>query len=133
MSYCSSSDLDKRWGTRLMLQLLDRDRDGSADSGVLTAAQEECDGIIDSYLRAVASVPLTTVPNVVRSRAEEITVYLLWVAAPPDDVQRRYDQAIAWLRDVHAGRADLGLDDAQTGGLIATVSTGSSAFDWDAY
>lgn len=70
MSYCTRSDIEKRYGSNAVLALCDADRSGvlnSDEEGYITAAIEEADEDIDSALGGVYGVPFTTVPNKIKS------------------------------------------------------------------
>ena len=92
---------------------------------------------IDSYLRSRHSLPLdqTVVDGSPLDRiAADIVRYQISGELVSDDASGRYTKAIAWLRDVAAGRATLGEVDATptTSGRVV-LRGGVSGTDWDAY
>ncbi len=110
MSYASATDLEDAYGESELLQLADRDGDGLVDDPVLIAVLARADSLIDGYLATRYALPLTAPYPVALVAVEcELARYWLFDDAAPDRVKDGYDQAIAWLKDVAAGRALLAL------------------------
>lgn len=123
MTYASATDLDDAYGESEMLQLSDRDGDGFADAAVVAAVLARADSLIDGYLATRYALPLTPpYPPVVVAIACELARYWLFDDAAPDRVKDGYDQAIAWLKDVSAGRAALMLPAAGEESLTGSPS-----------
>lgn len=127
MTYCVKTDLEKRFGATEILQLLDRNRDNSADSGVFDAAAEDADALINGYLQGRYTLPLATVPDLVVAIACDVTRYNLWGTRAPDEVRKRYEDAVAKLKDVAKGLIKLALDD----GTAAETASDSSGFAYE--
>lgn len=122
MTYALLSDLFARAGETEILQVADRDDDNEPDADVVSAALEHADNIINGYLRSRYSVPLTAVPDLVRTWAVAIARYFLHRYGAPDYVEHDYKDALAALKDVAAGRITLpAADDGET----PTSGTGS--------
>lgn len=68
---------------------------------------------IDPYLQARYALPLASVPAVLVRVACDVARYYLYTIEATDVVEARFRAAQAFLRDVSAGRASLGLDAAQ--------------------
>ncbi len=85
--------------------------------------------LINSYIQlAVPSLPLESVPVVLKGYAIDILNYNLWLDGdPPEDVRRRYKDAIEWLKLVAKGEVSLGLDANDT---AVQTSNGASASDY---
>lgn len=110
MAYCTQSDLEKRFG-REIAQLLDRDRDGNADAGVFDAAAEDADALINGYVQTRYTLPLSTVPDLIVAIACDLTRYNLWGAKAPEEVRKRYEDAIGKLKDIARGLVTLAVGD----------------------
>lgn len=154
MSYLLASDLLTRIGAEELLQVCDRTMPRLVTAELLAAAVASADlsswpadevaavatvmsrlataikdaqSEIDSYLASRYSVPLATPPAVVARFAGDIARYCLHGNNADDTVQKRYDTAIAFLKNVAAGKATLG-PEAQTpapvGGIVEIVSAG---------
>lgn len=111
MTYAVQADMVTALGTDELVQLTDRADPavGAIDAAVLTRALEAADGEIDSYLGARYTLPLSSVPVILRDAAIDIARYRLHDRGMPDLVTENYKHRIAWLRDVAAGRASVGL------------------------
>lgn len=125
MPYATQTDLEDAYGADEMLQLADRDRDGVADAGFIDAALNRADSLIDGYLAGRYALPVAPVPPVLTATACDLARYWLYDDAAPDRVRQAFEDAIAWLKDVAAGKVLLQLPAAEAG-----ISAGSP--DWDA-
>lgn len=84
--------------------------DAAATAAIVSAALEEASGRVDSYCRSRYVTPLQPSDDVV-SLTLDIALYLLFsrrrTQTITETVQARFDQAIAFLKDISAGRASL--------------------------
>lgn len=122
MGYAVKQDLIDRYGEDEMIQLTDRNRLGVIDDGVLDSALADAADEVTPYLAARYAVPLASVPAVLVRITCQIARYRLYDDVAPDRIQKDYDGAIAFLKDVSRGVVTLGLDNA---GAAATVSNGA--------
>ena len=101
-----------------------RGDDSEIDAAVVAKAITDASGTIDSYIGARYALPLATVPDQIKSAAEDLARYQLYTVECPALVKERRDQVIAWLRDISTGKATLGVstpepaDAAQSGNEI---------------
>lgn len=111
MSYATQADMVLALGEDELIQLTDRAEPpvGAIDAIVLARALSAADGEIDSYLAARYRLPLASVPVILRDCATDIARYRLHDRGLPDRVRDTYKDRIAWLRDVAAGKASVGL------------------------
>lgn len=103
MAYATQADLVARFGEDLLLQLADRDHDGTLDADVLDAALADAAALIDGYLLTRYSLPLPSVPDVLRPIATAIAFRHLHTEGPPDEVERLYKDALARLDRIARG------------------------------
>lgn len=111
MAYITATDYTERFTQRELTQLL-----GTAGSTLkLETAVADATETVDSYLGAIPgrsfTLPLTVPPAKIKGVTADIARYELWAQNASEEVQRRYDQAIAYLKDLVAGRAKLIVDD----------------------
>ena len=129
MSYCAQSDLLEQIDEGVLIQLTDDHDAGSVDSGVVTRAVADADAEIDAYCGTRYEVPFDPVPALVRKLSVDIAIYNLYARRKgvPDDRQKRYDNAVRFLRDVSMGKATLGsdapADDSDTGPEATSVKS----------
>lgn len=111
MAYATTQDLIDSFSEEELTQLTDRDNNGAWDADVVDAALVAADEEINSYIGSRYTLPLASVPGPLRRRACDIARYFLYKDRPTGTVKDNYDAAMAWLRQVRAGDADLGLDE----------------------
>ncbi len=155
MTYIAATDLLARFGAEELAQLTDRgiprvltaDRltaaAGGADTSAWPAAESaaalaalsiigqaitDATSAVDGYLSGRYGVPLTTPPAVLKRVACDLARHYLYDDNEPETVADRYKEAVAWLRDVAAGKVALGPDAAgaqpAAGGCVEIVTSG---------
>lgn len=110
--YADEAAIVSRYSADTVLLLADRDRDGTADAGVVAQALDDATAEIDSYLVAVYQLPLTEpFPNLLVWWAVDIAVYKMAAdcAIQTKEHIRRYEAALAALLQVRQGKRDLGI------------------------
>lgn len=105
MTYAVKADLQKEIGDAELAQLTDRVNGTTIDDSVLNEALARADAEIDSYLATRYVLPFSSVPVRLKGIAMDVTRYYLFDARAPEIVVERYKAAVAWLKDVAAGRA----------------------------
>lgn len=104
MTYCTRGDLVQRFGDREIADLLDRNSDGQDDQQALVSRVADADALIDGYLGAKYAVPITgDIPQAIKLIACDIVRYLLWDDRAPEEVRRRYEDAVNRLKDYARG------------------------------
>jgi len=122
MPYCTAQDMIDRFGEPELLQLTDRAGVGVIDDQALGLAINDASAQIDGYLAGRYELPLATVPTILVSLACDLARYQLYDIRATDSVEKRRDDAIAYLKDVATGKVSLGLS---SGGVAATPSDGA--------
>lgn len=107
MTFASAQDLTDRFGDRELLMVADRDGDGVLDAGVLAAALQDADAEIISFIGQAVAIDPANPPLNLKRLACDIARYRLYGASPTDDVRKRYDDAVAFLKRVASGDATL--------------------------
>jgi phage gp36-like protein len=114
MAYSTQSDLEEQISQAELIELTDDAGGGSVDVSALTRAIADADAEIDSYCGGRYTMPFSPVPVIIRKLSVDIAVYNLFsrraVLKIPEDRQKRYDNAIRFLRDVSKGLISLGAD-----------------------
>jgi phage gp36-like protein len=112
MAYASQLDLENVYGTQLVTRLSDHDNDGVADPPPINDALRAASSIIDGYLSVRYQTPLDNPPALIRDLAVDIALYRLAYSRlkQTDEMRKRYEDAIAFLRQVAKGEASIGLD-----------------------
>ncbi len=138
MTYVTKQQLVDRFTAEKMAQLTDRFGDGDLDNDVLAEAIADADRTIDAYVSPRHTLPLTQAmidaSPLVRI-AGDLVIYFLQGDLSSEDADRRYKDAMQFLRDVQSGKASLGAQDAitPTSGHIETRCGESQSYDWGSY
>ena len=103
MPYATLADLIERAGQAEILQIADRDRDGTPDPAVIAAAIEDADNVVNGYVGAKYALPLPAVPDLVRTWSVSIARHVLHRNGAPEHVAVDYKDAITALKDVARG------------------------------
>lgn len=131
MTYATLQNLIDRFGADELIQLTDREGLGEIDTTVTDRALADADARINGYLAARYTLPLVNVPTELELLACDIARYLLHDDRVTEQIEQRYKDAIAQLRDVSRGVAVLGVDDSNnvlTGSNTAEISTTTPVF-----
>jgi phage gp36-like protein len=101
MPYITTAQYDDAFGNAELADL-------TAQSGIEFAiAEASAASLINGYLASRYTLPLAEVPDMVRGWALDITRYRLWSDQAPEEVRRRYEDALQQLRDLAARKIDL--------------------------
>lgn len=134
--YCSQDDLEKRYGTKMLVDLTDRamPRAGVADAAVITRAITDAGAEIDGYLAVRYALPLAATPAFVNDLAMRLAIYKLHASVVPEKIKDDYTLALRSLRDISAGVMKLDLAGAEPAVNTAneiTITSGSTRLTHD--
>jgi phage gp36-like protein len=121
--YCTQDDLLALIPPTELAQLTAESGD-TPDAAVVADAIAQAGAEIDSYLAVRYRLPLAATPDRIKSLAADIAIYHLYSRRSLMHQVRldKYTQAIAFLKDVAAGRARiLGADAAEEPGAAENV------------
>lgn len=111
MAYCDRVDIQRVIAEQDLRELTS---DGEQiDWAVVDDAILRASSIVDSYISVRYSVPITPTPKILEDKTVSIAVYLIYekraagMTEVPNDVRRRYEDALAWLKEVRDGKATL--------------------------
>lgn len=106
MAYLDQTGYTDRFTPRELQQLTQTGLGISLDKAIADASET-----VDSYLAAIPgrafTLPLAVPPAKIVGVTADIARYELWAQRASEEVQRRYEQAISYLKDLVAGRAAL--------------------------
>lgn len=140
MGYVTNADIEKRVGPAAYVQLTDDEGTGSANEDRVDEARLGAEGEADSYLARRHAVPVDLsghpqVQAVLVGFVLDLAVYRLHARRPPvpQDVVRRREEAVRWLRGVAEGEVYLPAGDVveanPAGGIVAEASSAERMFD----
>ncbi|MBX9750901.1 MAG: DUF1320 domain-containing protein [Roseococcus sp.] len=112
-TYATQADLSERYGIEELMQLASMPGGATLNQAKVARACADAGDMADGYLRGRHALPLTAVPPLLKRLTAAIARYELHLGGdrlPTEQVTKDRDAAIAFLKDVQAGRADLGID-----------------------
>lgn len=106
MNYCAAADLPL---TTDELAELTTDSGGAYDAAAVALAIGQASGQADSYLGGRYIVPVSPAPDVLQKAVANMAAWLLCADRnmPQEARRQAYEDAVGWLKDVAAGRANL--------------------------
>lgn len=109
MTYATQDDIVSFHGDRVLKVVADRNKDGTPEAATVTLALESATAEIDSYLRERYTVPLSTPGPMIKTICVDIAVYRMALSESSctENMIKRYESALAWLKDIAAGKASL--------------------------
>jgi phage gp36-like protein len=113
MGYSTLDDINGQISEEDLIHLTDDAGVDAVDNAVIARAISDADAEIDSYCANRYSTPFSTVPDMIRKISVDMAIYHLFsrrALAVPDVRQKRYDNAVRFMRDVSNGRISLGTD-----------------------
>ena len=109
MAYCTQQDLIDRFGQDELLDLTDIQRTGEINHQTVQRAIEDAESLIDGFLASRYQLPLSAVPKSLTPIACNIARYQLYDEQTTDTVERRYKDAMNFLKAVSKGEVVLGV------------------------
>ena len=137
--YSTQTSIENRISALRLAGFLDRDKDGTPDSGALTAGFIEARGIIRAYLKrdydtdTIDAWTDTTCPELINILSDWLCIRMYYVNNPrfQEAAQIMYDRAVQMLKDIRNGDMDIyGLDRA-TSHITDAIDTGAIDSDFD--
>lgn len=95
--YTSDTQLRERFGAQEIDGLV------GGEASRMDRAVADASGLIDGYLARSYALPLASVPGMVAAWAADIARYKLWDDRAPDEVRKRYEDALSQLKQVSQG------------------------------
>lgn len=122
--YITGSDIQGALAADVVIYLVDDEKSRAltpAGQARIDQKIREAESEVNSYLAQRYTLPLPTVPDVLKAKAVDVAVYRLFLRrgirpnTADEMVENQYKNAVAWLRDVATGKASLTLT-GPTGG-----------------
>ncbi|MFM4847434.1 gp436 family protein [Aeromonas rivipollensis] len=108
MSYATSADLLTRFGEGELLRLA-MTPSGELDQATLQLALDDASALIDGYLAGRYPLPLAHVPSALVPICADIARHRLYGEQAPEQIAKRNEAALAFLKSVGKGELALGL------------------------
>ncbi|MCK9468202.1 MAG: DUF1320 family protein [Porticoccaceae bacterium] len=122
MAYNTKQNMIDRYGEDELIQLTDRVAAGVIDDAVLNQAIADAAAEIDGYLGGRYRLPLSSTPPILTVYACDIARFRLHDDIEVPQVERRYQDAIKFLRLAAEGKVQIG---PATDGSKPTAASGA--------
>lgn len=121
MAYATLADAIAAYGTDYVTVSFDRDKDGTADTDVYTAAFARADSEINGLLAGNVALPLSTVPDNLKYIAVDIAIYYGSITCDvmTERKEKLFDAAIANVKAMAKNMQSLGQEDPPANLTIA--------------
>jgi len=107
VAYCVLADIQKILPEDSLIQLTDDENAGAVNALRVSEAIAQADAEIDAYLGGKYTVPMTTVPDIVKKCSVDMAIYHLY-SRRAEEIPRtrddRYKRAIKVLEDIVSGK-----------------------------
>jgi phage gp36-like protein len=112
--YITEAQFEQRFGSRELTELLE-------NGNRFAEAENDAASLIDGYMASRYTLPLASVPMIVTGWAADITRFKLWDDHAPEEVRRRYEDALEALKLLAQGMISLppGSDGTPAAGPMA--------------
>jgi len=130
MSYAVQQDIIDRYGEDELLIAADHDGDGTADEAVVTQGLSDATDEINVHVGARYTLPLVTVPAVLKRLCVDIGLYLM--SKPPsvtEEKRKRYEDALKLLQAISAGKVSLGISSGETAATTDNAEANKTSSD----
>lgn len=126
--YATIDDIRAQVREAELIGLTDQEDTGAVVEATVNAAIESAGVEIDGYLGGRYTLPLATVPDIIKKLCVDIAVYNLYVlgAGPPESRKDRYDNAVKFLTRIAKGEITLGADDPAGTGAADTPAASTT-------
>lgn len=108
MAYCTKVDIINTVPEEQLKQLTDDNSIDSIDDEKLNECIRKADTTIDGYLRGRYDLPLTVVPESIKSISIGLTTYYLFnrglLLTLPESIKEMYTEAMRVLKDTQSGK-----------------------------
>ncbi|MCK7458496.1 gp436 family protein [Idiomarina aminovorans] len=113
MGYAQATDMVTRFGQEELEQLAPSDTAEEFDQEKVDSALSDASAEMNTYLGSVYALPLTDPNPYLKTICCDITRFRLWDDAVSEEVRKRYEDAVAWLKKVVKGDVSLGIDNQE--------------------
>ena len=134
MNYSSLSDILSTLSESEIARLTDDAQGKTVNQDIVNEAITKGDEFLNGYLRSRYSLPLSTVPALVKDISVELAIYNLFLrryrTKMPESADSQYKATIKTLEQIQKGFINLGIEPkAQEGGQVGTFRTNKTSSD----
>ena len=126
MTYSTEADILLQIDKETLINLTDDADSGSINDDVVNQAISDADALIDSYIGSNYTVPLTTVPQIIKTISVDIAIYNLYsrrMDTMPDVRKDRFKNALKYLQDIANSKISLPGGSTSPSNAVIRVNT----------
>lgn len=116
--YCTLDDIKKQVQETTLIEITDDTMSGQINEEVVNETILYAETLIDGYLRGRYTIPLQSVPEIVRVLATDLSIYRLYSRRfhtdMPDSINDKYKNSIKLLEQIQKGIVSLGIENIGT-------------------
>ena len=126
MAYSTEADILLQIDKETLINLTDDVDSGSINDDVVNQAISDADALIDSYIGSNYTVPLTMVPQIIKTISVDIAIYNLYsrrMDTMPDVRKDRFKNALKYLQDIANSKISLPGGSTSPSNAVIRVNT----------
>ena len=112
--YCTLDDIKKQVQETTLIEITDDNLSGQINTDVVNETILYADTLIDGYLRGRYTLPLQTLPEIVKVIAIDLAIYRLYSRRfhtdMPESIKDKYKNSIKLLEQIQKGIISLGIE-----------------------
>lgn len=116
--YCTLDDIKKQVQEATLVEITDDNLSGQINTDVVDETILYADTLIDGYLRGRYTLPLQTLPEIVKVIAIDLAIYRLYSRRfhtdMPESIKDKYKNSIKLLEQIQKGIVSLGIETVGT-------------------
>jgi len=114
--YCTLDDIKQQVSETTLIEITDDNLAGEINASVIDEAILYSETLVDGYLRGRYSLPLSTVPTLIRILVADLAVFRLYSRRfhtdMPDSINDKYKNSIKLLEQIQKDIVSLGIETA---------------------
>ena len=133
MAYCTLDDIKQQVSEITLIEITDDNQANEINTNIIDKAILYSETLIDGYLRGRYTLPLATIPVLIKILAADLTIFRLYSrrfqADMPDSINDKYKNSIKLLEQIQKGVVSLGIETADTPPKLGEYRTNKTSND----
>lgn len=132
-NYIVKADILKQITDADLIELTDDNNTGLVDDAIVDGAIINAEGEVDGYLAKRYATPVNPIPDIVKAFTVDVAIHRIYGRrqGAPEDIEKRYSNAIRFFRDVSKGVVTLGVKvpEPENSGSQVDIQSDDRIFD----
>lgn len=117
MAYCTLDDIKQQISETTLIEITDDNQVNEINTSIVNEAILYSETLIDGYLRGRYTLPLLSVPVLIKILAADLSVFRLYSRRfhtdMPESINNKYKNSIKLLEQIQKGIVSLGIEKAE--------------------